>query len=285
MLENQEVENDLEVELDEVAQKETTEGEVEINLDDELVEDDLLTIEDKEKEVEDEQENNPVRQLRNANRELAKKLKLAQQEQARIQRQLESNAPTLVDELPPEPDLGDDDVEYDPEKFKRKYSEWVSKKAKIEGQKQEAQNKAKQSQELFNQKLVKYEETKRTYKNIDDYEKTVTTTLDQNQQGIIVNYADDPAFMVVALGKNPVALSQLAAISDPILYAIKVREIEKKAKEQMKAKSVPQPETVVKGKTVIATDWQKKLDKMRDEGKVTEAIAYKKQLRAKGIAV
>ena len=135
-----------------------------------------------------------------------------------------------------------------------------------------------QSQQKFQDRLQSYEQSKVNYKGIDDAEKAVLGALDVNQQGVIVNYANDPAFVVWVLGKNPVALSQLSNIKDPIEYAIKVREIEHKAMDKMKAKPKPSPETVVKGKTALpSSNIQKQIDKLRAEGRISESIALQKK--------
>lgn len=282
--------------VDLVETSEVEQQEIEIDLDAELLdeelpevevsEDDAISDDDEEPDVDENGlVNNPIRQLRTVNRDLARKLKLEQQEKLRLQKQLESTTKTTVEELPPEPDISDEDVEYDPEKFKRKYSAWIETKNRIEQQKKQLQDTAQKAQLKFQEKLQKYEQGKSNYKGIDEAEKAVLSTLDQNQQGIVVNYADDPTFVVWALGKNPVALSQLASITDPIEYAIKVREIERKAKEKMTTKKIPAPEKVVTGKTAVPSTYQKQLDKLREQGNVTEALRLKKQLRAKGIDI
>ena len=290
------INNDLEIEADEVQAGGVDEpSDVEIDLDTELLEieepeldgepDDIDAI--SEDDDADALVSNPVRQLRTVNRDLARKLKLEQQEKLRLQKQLESTATATVEELPPEPDLGDDGIDYDPAIFKQKWAEWNVKKQAIEKQKSEIETKAKTQQEKFNQRLVSYEQGKANYKGIGDAEKIVTSTLNINQQGIVVQYADDPAFVVYALGKNPVALNQLAAIDDPIEYAIKVRELERKAKEKMTTttKRAPEPEKVVTGKTAIPSNHQKRLDQLRESGNITESLRLKKQLREKGIDV
>ena len=279
-----------EVEIDE-DQQETQQEEqtVDIDLDTELLEIEEPELAEDEEEPEEDEDlltSNPVRQLRTVNRDLAKKLKLEQQEKLRLQKQLESTAAPVIEELPPEPDLSDEGIDYDPAIFKQRWAEWNVKKQAIEKKKEEAETKAKTQQEKFNQKLASYEQGKANYKGITEAEKTVTSVLSVNQQGIVVSYADDPAFVVYALGKNPIALNQLAAIDDPIEYAIKVREIERKAKEKMTTSSkAPPPEKVVTGKTAIPSNHQKRLDQLRESGNITESLRLKKQLRAKGIDV
>lgn len=267
-------------------------GEVEIDLDTELLEIEEPELADGEEvELDDDEDavlvSNPIRQLRTVNRDLARKLKLEQQDKLRLQKQLESSSTTVIDELPPEPDLEDDGIDYDPAIFKQKWAEWNAKKQLIESKKAEVETKAKTQQEKFNQRLSSYEQGKSNYKGIGDAEKAVTSILTVNQQGIVVQYADDPAFVVWALGKNPVALNQLASIDDPIEYAIKVREIERKAKEKMTTSSskAPAPEKIVTGKTAIPSNHQKRLDQLRESGNITESLRLKKQLRAKGIDV
>lgn len=271
---------------EEVTEVQQDEGEIELDLDSDLLDDGLPEAEDEEADEdepgEDQEEsqkpNNPVKQLRDAHRELKKKLQLEQQEKLRLQQQLETFKKPVVEELPPEPDLSDEGIDYDPVVFKQKWAEWNAQKNKIEQQKQEANKSQEQAQQKWQQKLQAYEQGKVNYKGIAEAESTVTSTLDLNQQGVIVSYANDPAFVVWVLGKNPVALSQLSNIKDPIEYAIKVREIEQKAMEKMKAKPKPTPEVVVKGKTSAPpSNLQKQLDKLREEGRISEAVAFKRK--------
>lgn len=291
--------NTGEIEVEEVKEVEVSEAEEtqDVDLDSELLDDDEVIENDDDIEVDedpiatdedetedDEQDNsviksNPVRQLRTVNRELSKKLKLEEQEKARLKQQLDAlQAPATI-ELPPEPDLSDDDINYDTDAFKKKYADWTQKKIQVEQQQQAVKQKEVEQQTKFNQRLKAYEQGKSNYKGIDEAEAAVLGALDVNQQGMIVNYATDPAMLVYALGKNPLVLSQLSAIKDPIEYAIKMREIEQKAKDKIvtKTKSAPAPERTVKGGTAVKSNHDKILDKLRSEGKVTEALQYRRK--------
>lgn len=270
-------------------------SEVELDLDAELLDDDVAEdseeievdddfVADEEEATEEDEEpagtiqTNPVRQLRTVNRELAKKLKLEEQEKARLKQQLETLQAPVSITLPPEPDLGDDDINYDTDLFKKKYADWTQKKLQVEQQQQAVKQKEAEQQTKFNQRLQVYNEGKANYKGIQEAEAVVLGALDVNQQGMIVQYATDPAMMVFALGKNPLVLNQLAAIKDPIEYALKMREIEQKAKDKMVNKTkAPTPERVVKGGSAIKSNHEKTLDRLRAEGKVTEALQYRRK--------
>lgn len=267
------------------------EQEVDINLDDDIIdaempEPELGEEEEPELTVGDEEEepeafvSNPVRQLRTVNRDLAKKLKLEQQQREALERKLQESTVTTVEELPKEPDIGDDGIDYDPEKFKQEWAKWNAKKSQIEAQKAEQNRSAEQAQQKFQQRLQAYEKEKPSYKGIETAEQAVTSALNVNQQGIIINYADNPALLVSALGKNPVVLAQLAAIKDPIEYSRKIWEIEKKVSDKMSSVKKPAPEPTIKGggtATKTNSNHEKVLDKLRSEGKIDEARAYRKK--------
>jgi hypothetical protein len=84
---------------------------------------------------------------------------------------------------------------------------------------------------------------------------------------------------VFALGKNPVLLNQLASIKDPIEYAIKMRDIEQKARDKMATskRTPPPPEKRVTTGGTVKSNHDKALEKLRAEGKFGEAMQYRKK--------
>jgi inosine/xanthosine triphosphate pyrophosphatase family protein len=107
--------------------------------------------------------------------------------------------------------------------------------------------------------------------------------LNQTQQGIIVQGADDPALLVYALGKNPKKLQELSSISDPVDFAFKLAKLE--AQLKVTNKKAPSPETRVKGaKTGVSSGSSDKvLERLRNEadktGDYTKVLSYKKKLQ------
>ena len=281
---NDEIELDLDSELLDIEEPEIkldddeeqeSEAENETNETNEAEEE----TESDEDEQEDESDGgvkpNPVRQLRTVNRELAKKLKIKEQEEQRLKSQLEAMYAPREIALPERPTL--EAFDYDAEQYETALISWTEKKAAYENNQRLIKEREARQQEAFNIKLQSYQAKKASYKGVDDAEAEAIKVLDLNQQGIIVNYANDPALVVLALGKNPVLLNQLSAIKDPIEYALKVKEIELKAREKMTTRKAPPPEKTVAGKSAVPKAHEKVLDRLRSEGKYGEAMQYRKK--------
>lgn len=281
---NQELVIDLDSELVEttledepIDEPEITEGETESEVETVEGETEAPAEEPSEEPLEDEPKN-PIAQQRKHIRELEKQLKIEKLERERIERQMQTASAPVVETLPPEPDLEDADINYDTDLFKRKYAEWSAKKAKIEQQQEQVKAREAEIVAKYNTKLQAYNESKVAYKGINEAESVLTSTLDATKQSVIINYAENPALVVYALGKNPVLLNKVANITDPFEYVLQIKEIERKATEMVKAKKTPPPpEKVVTGKSAVTSNHEKYLDKLRAEGKITEAIAYRRK--------
>lgn len=266
------------------------EQEIDLDLDSEIIDAEMPEIElegeEEEQEIEEGEEepeafvSNPVRQLRNVTRELKKQLKLEQQEKEALKRQIESKAAVEIPELPKKPELGDDGIDYDPEAFEVALNKWHETKIEIEKKKAEKTTAETAQQEKYNQKLQAFEQKKAEYKGFDDSQKIVEGALNLNQQGILVYYSEEPNLVVHALAKNPVILSQLKSITDPIEYALKIRDIEQKAKAKMgDQKKPPAPEGKLTAKSVAKgiSNHEKELQRLRDKGDSQAVIQYKRK--------
>ena len=104
--------------------------------------------------------------------------------------------------------------------------------------------------------------------------------MNQVQQGIVIQYAEDPAALVYALGKHPGKLKELSSIEDPILFAFRVKELE--GQVQKTKKTIPSPDTPLRP-TGGASVKLSTLDELREEaartGDYTKVIAYKAKNR------
>lgn len=274
---------------------ENEEQEIDLDLDSEIINAEMPEIQLEEGEDEKQEEgevqegeeeeseafvSNPVRQLRTANRELAKKLKLEQQEKEALKRQIESKAAVEIPELPKKPELGDDGIDYDPELFEKALTAWHETKIEIDKKKSEKTQAETAQQEKYNQKLQTFEQNKVNYKGFEDSQKLVEGALNLNQQGILVYYSEDPNLVVHALAKNPIILSQLQSITDPIEYALKVKDIEQKAKAKMgEQRKAPPPEGKLKapGAPKGSSNHEKELQRLRDKGDSQAVIQYKRK--------
>jgi hypothetical protein len=218
--------------------------------------------------------------------EWVKTLRKTAREQARRIKELEgqvhkANAPVPVEDEP-KPTL--EGCDYDPELFERQLLDWKEKQRVVEERKQKEVEKQKESEKAWGEKLENYAKRKSEIKaaDYDDAESEVVSNLNQAQQGIIVQYAENPAALVYALGKHPGKLKELSAIDDPILFAFRVKELE--GKVQTKTSKIPSPDTPLRptgGSGVKLST----LDELREEaertGDYTKVIAYKAKTRDK----
>lgn len=265
------IEDGEEVEAEETAEEEAPESEdesVEIAIDGELIAGD----------DDDEIKGAPqwVKTVRQENRRLARELKAAQAKLTAAPAQHVEDAP-----VGPKPRL--EDFSYDSEAFEPALEKWVGQKAAAEQKAQERKRQADAQAQEWNARIAVYESGKKSMKlpDFDDAEEALKEHMDQTQQGIIVHGTKDPALFVYAMGKSPKALKELAAIKDPVKFAMRVGELQTVIKMQKK-KSAPAPETKPSsGGSVSPKTSQATLDKLRAEalksGDRTKVVQYMKQ--------
>jgi hypothetical protein len=226
--------------------------------------------------------------LREAHRAQVKKTKDVMRRLDAMKAQMAAAAaPATVDEPGPEPDMADDDVDWDKEKFRAKWNGWNAKKLAADRRKEEQAEVAKKAESAYQEKLAGYVRAKTELKvaDFEDAEAAARETFSPMQQSILVKHTQNPAAIIYALGKSPDNAKKLAAITDPIEFAIAARDMEKLVKVQPK-KAPPAPERAVHGNaSVSAASTSKQLDKLREEaaktGDITKVIEYKRQLAAK----
>lgn len=265
----------IEVELEQVEQAEEVEQpEVEDSQESaELV----VTIGDEPAEAEEEKAPTWVKELRKKNREDQKRIR-------ELEEQLKTREPEKQ-ALGKKPALGDPDIDYDADKFEAALEAWQEQKRKADDEENSRKRAQEDQQKAWHARLTEYAEKKTALKvsDYDDAESTVTDVLDVTQQGIIVQYAKSPELVVYALGKNPSKLKDLAAIKDPIEFALAARELEKDLKVQKK--SPPAPEKTVKGNAPNTSAVGSTLDKLRAEaektGDYSKVLQYKRQHKGK----
>ena len=146
-----------------------------------------------------------------------------------------TTAPVQVNNINTKPTL--ESCDYDDDVYSQKLEDWH--KQKIAKELEEA--KAKQEWE---QRISVYTQAKQSLKvsDFDDAEDVVKETLSEQQQGILLHGADDPAMLVYALGKYPQKAKELAGIHDPVKYAFAVAKLETKLKTTTIKKTAPAPE-------------------------------------------
>ena len=220
-----------------------------------------------------------VKELRKQNREYQKRI-----------RQLERNtqAPAPQGETttapPKKPTLAD--VDYDTGAYEAKLDDWYKAKAAYDQKANERQREADAAKGAWEAKINGYNTAKAELKarDFDDAEAVIADTLSVTQQGIILDGAEKPALLIYALGKNPKLAAELAAITNPVVFAARVFRLEASLKVTQRKPSAA-PEQIPSGNARKTGAVDNTLERLREEagktGDFTKVMAYKRQAAAK----
>jgi hypothetical protein len=220
-----------------------------------------------------------VRELRKQHRELQKKVR---DYEAREQAAPATPKPVVG----PKPKLEDHD--YDTDKYETALESWYRQKEQADKAERDAQRQAEEAQKAWQAKLDGYGKAKADLKvrDFDDAEHTVWQALNVTQQGILLDALDNPALMVVALGKNPKELARLAAIQKPTQFLRELSRIEDTKLKVTPRTKPPAPErSLPAGTAPVSGTSDSTLERLREDaartGDMTKVIRYKQQLKAK----
>ena len=236
-----------------------------------------------EEPEEDDGGSEAFKRLRQHTREQAKRIKQQEAELRELQKAKEAEKEVVLGKRP---ELHDDGIDYDGDKFAEALLAWNAKKADVEAKQRTEREKHEAIERDFQQRVEKYNTDKQSIgvQDFEEAEDVALSTLSKIQQGIIVAHADKPELVIYALGKNPKEAERLAAIADPIRFALAIRDLEKeKLKVSRKPSTAPEKEVTRSASPSASVD--KHLDKLEIEadrtGDRSKVIAYKKSLRNK----
>jgi len=241
-------------------------------------EDDLIVSIDGESPAPEEAAPEWVRDLRKQHREQKRRNRELEQELEQMRSQGQRARP-----LGPKPTL--EVYDYDTDKYEKALTDWFDRKRRHDAEQETAQRQQQAIEEAWTAKQQEYFRRKEAMKakDFDDAEDTVKDILNVTQQGIIVKGAENPEFVVYALGKNPKKAQELAQIDDPIDFAFAISKLESKLKIATK-KSAPPPEKTVKATGRVSGSVDSTLERLRAEaektGDYSKVMRYKKQLKA-----
>jgi hypothetical protein len=228
-----------------------------------------------------------VKQLRTKQKELARENR---ELKAKLQQVTPQVQPEQVKTLGKRPEIDDEGIDFDTAIHNAKLDEWYSDKREIEAatdrQKaaQAEQVKAQEAKhEAYKQQIAKLKAP--DYKDAED---EVSEKLTMEQQGVILAGADNPALMVLALGKSPKRLADLAQIKDLAKFAVAVGKIEKDLQERNgvnKPKPKPSSDLPRSSASLTGNKVDKKLEALEKaaekSGDRTAIVAYKATLKSK----
>jgi len=149
----------------------------------------------------------------------------------------------VVKTLGAKPTLSDAGIDYDEDLFTAALDKWHSDKREIEAA--EESLKAKQAEQVkaqeAKQAVYKQQIAKLKAPDYQDAEDEVVEKFSAEQQGIVLAGADNPALLVLALGKSPKKLAELASIKDLAKFTFAVAKIEKDLMEKNRMSNKPKP--------------------------------------------
>lgn len=215
-----------------------------------------------------------VRHLRNTIKEKERELKELRTKSPQPQQSAPTQAPRM-------PQLSDEGIDYDEAVFQQKLSAWSEENAKYHtalAQQQQAQQAAQQQ---YQQRLQQYQERVKTVKvpNYQQAEKLVIDEVPEQIQAAVIQYAEKPEMVVIALARNPLLRKQFAEATDPVELGRQIGIIESKAKTMPKAKSKAATIPPVKGSNGAELN---SLEKLKEEAhKSGDWSAYFAAKRAK----
>lgn len=238
----------------------------------------VVTIGEPEEDEEEGHKEAPawVKKVRKANRKLEaenRKLKRALQE-----RSTESE-PAI--ELGEKPTLKS--VKYDDKKYEQELAAYYERKRKLEELEAQKAKQAEEQQRKWQERQQKYVATKAEhgFKDFEEVEELVSSTLDVTQQGIIVQGADDSALLVYALGKNPKKLEELSKVKDPVEFAVRIGKLETQLKVTNRKAPAPEKRVSAGKSSGLGGAKDSTLERLRAEaqktGDYSKVIAYKRQ--------
>lgn len=216
-----------------------------------------------------------VRDLRKNHRDLLK-------EKKELEARLAAVTEAKPVQLGKKPTL--ESCDFDEEKFANALEDWHEKKSRVDREEQKRKDDAKAQDTAWQGRLENYGKlrTEIKVKDFQEAESETQNALSVIQQGIVIQGAENPALVVYALGKNPKARADLAAITDPVKFAFAVAKLEAQLKITPK-KTTPAPEKVLTGSGRISGSVDSALARLEAEadktGDRSKVVAYKRKLK------
>jgi hypothetical protein len=225
-----------------------------------------------------------VRDLRKSNREKDRALRERDAEIARLKGAPAAPAAIVVGE---EPTF--EGCEYDPDKFKVAFTAWSKRKNEADAQERTRNQVREQEQAQWTTRLkaVDTATAKLGVKDAEDATNAFEGTFSVVQRGIILGALEDPknsAAMRYALGMNPKRAKELAAIADPIKFAVAIGKLEDKLTIAPR-KTAPLPETRLRGSAPMSGAIDSTLERLQKEAeKTSDRSKVAAHIRAKNKA-
>lgn len=241
--------------------------------DDDVLEDAEFEDGESDDEVEEgeeqEKQRNPLRPV----------VKNLEREKKRLQKELDALRKPVQQEpqLGAKPKLEDPDIDFDQEVYDQKLIDWTEAKRKADKAKAEADKRAQSVH-------VEYAAAADKIVGYKDHEAVVIAELNQAQQGLLLQaMGKNTPKLVAALAKNANRLDELASITDPVLFVMKIAELKEKVTVSRTDSDKPKPTERLRSDAPSSGGNDRKLAKLEADaaktGNRTALLAYKRSLR------
>lgn len=222
--------------------------------------------------------------LRKANREKERRIRELERENQQLKTGGEKAKPI---EVGPKPTMADEDINFDPEVFEQRLDEWKQRKQAHDDRQKQVEAAERQANEAYQKKLGDYRTAAAALKvpDFEDVEAQARDVFSPVQQGLLVKYAKQPAALIYALGKSTSKAKELAAITDPIEFALTAVQLEEKHLKVIPRKTAPPPERQLRGSGAPAASAQANLTRLHEKaqrtGNYDAYLAAKRELEKK----
>ena len=191
-------------------------------------------------DIDDENDTPVIKLLRKKVKDEAKAKRELEAKIAALEAKTEKKTPTLR----AKPTIEDHD--YDDEEFTTDLEKWLGEKRADDARKKERQDLEQSQQEAYEQRRQGYYDQKAAL-NIPDFdegEALVKESLNLTQQSVIIEAANNPALVILALSQHPARLKALAAEKNPVRFAAQLARLEVNMKTPKRAK--PNPDEIAR---------------------------------------
>lgn len=174
--------------------------------------------------------------------------------------------------------------EYDEDRFDRERDAWDDRRRAAERQQQNQQTAEQQRAAEYRDLEISYRASAAKLpvrqEEFDAADQAVRAALPEAIQVAIAKYIDEPAKVVLALGKYPAKLDAIAAEPDPVRQLFMIRDLQGAIKvTTRRAAPPPERETIQTGSASLSPSADKQLQKLEQEATRTrdrsKVIAYK----------
>lgn len=222
-----------------------------------------------------------IKELRQRQRDLIRKQRELEAENARLRGAKAEPAAAVVVGARPTLEACD----YDADAFAEKLEQWHERKRQADEQAAKVREAEQSAAKAWQSKVQGYEQARASLgekiKGAAEAEEVARESFSVVQQGILLQGlpAQEAATMMVALGKSPTRLQKLAAISDPVQFAVAVGELKRDIQMTPTRKQAPAPEKVVRAAGALPTVGAAALEKLKAEA--AKSGNYDKYFEAK----